>query len=43
MLVPGERVTEEIAEQLLHYRELNFSIQGVADEDQIEVWINGED
>lgn len=35
LIVPGERITEEIAETLCLYRKLGFSIEGLAGEDQI--------
>lgn len=41
LLVPGERVTEHIVQQLCTYRELGFTIQGAAKEGFLEVEKDG--
>lgn len=41
LIVPGERVTREIADTLKQYEELHFTIEGLKKEGYIEVWING--
>lgn len=41
LIVPGERVTEEITEILRSYSDLGFSIEGLKEEGYIEVLING--
>lgn len=41
ILVPGERVSKRIVEQLLAYQRLHFSVQGTAREKELEVWIDG--
>lgn len=41
MIVPGERITEEIADTLLQYERLGFSVEGLHTAGSIEVWDNG--
>ena len=41
IIVPGERISEEVAEMLCRYRDCGFSIEGLNVENRIEVWING--
>ena len=41
LLVPGERVTEHIVQQLCKYRELGFTTQGAAKEGFLEVEKDG--
>lgn len=41
ILVPGERVSVDIVEQLMRYEELHFSVQGTANANELEVWIDG--
>lgn len=40
LIVPGERITKEVIEMLFAYRQLGFSIEGIKEEESIEVWIN---
>lgn len=41
LIVPGERVTEEIIQCLIWYDEIGFSIEGLSVDKEIGVWING--
>ncbi|MDD3362339.1 MAG: aminotransferase class I/II-fold pyridoxal phosphate-dependent enzyme [Hespellia sp.] len=41
ILVPGERVTKEVAAVLEGYEEKGFEIEGLENKERIEVWING--
>ncbi len=41
LIVPGERISQEVADALKRYDDLNFSIEGLNREKYIEVWING--
>lgn len=41
LIVPGERVTEEIIKCLSWYEKLGFQIEGLSVEKEIGVWING--
>ena len=41
LLVPGEKITEEIVEVLLTYDRLRFSVEGPEKDGYIEVWIDG--
>ena len=41
LIVPGERVTEEITDILRSYSDLGFSIEGLKEEGYMEVLING--
>lgn len=41
LIVPGERITQEVADALVRYNDLRFSIEGLKKEGYIEVWING--
>lgn len=41
LLVPGERVTEEMIQVLIWYEKLGFSIEGLNVEKEIGVWISG--
>lgn len=41
IIVPGERITQNIVEILCQYRDMGFSIEGTKEENKIGVWING--
>lgn len=41
LLVPGERITREVTERLLWYRNRGFSVEGLMKEGHIEVWLHG--
>ena len=41
ILVPGERISKEAVDTMLHYRELDFHIEGLQKEDYIKVWADG--
>ena len=41
LIVPGERISREVADALMRYDDLKFSIEGLNREKYIEVWING--
>lgn len=41
ILVPGERITEQIVEILNYYRSAGFHLEGTSVENRIGVWING--
>ncbi len=40
-IVPGERITKEVTEILLAYRNLGYSVEGPESEECIEVWNDG--
>lgn len=41
LVVPGGKVTQEIADTLQRYRDLKFTIEGLQKDGCIEVWIDG--
>lgn len=41
LIVPGERITGEVADALLMYQRLGFSIEGLHTREGIEVWLDG--
>lgn len=41
IVVPGERITQNIVDILCQYRDMGFSIEGTKEENKIGVWING--
>lgn len=41
LIVPGEKVTEEVIQCLSWYEEIGFSIEGLSVDKKIGVWING--
>ena len=41
LIVPGERISKEAVELLHSYADMNFSIEGLENDDRIEVLING--
>lgn len=41
ILVPGEMVTQDAVDELEKYAKLGFRIEGLKEENKIEVWING--
>ena len=38
LIVPGERISEEVVSKLCGYREMGFQIEGLRRENEIEVW-----
>ncbi|SHJ44935.1 aminotransferase class I/II-fold pyridoxal phosphate-dependent enzyme [Hespellia stercorisuis] len=40
LLVPGERISQEVVDMLECYREQKFRIEGLETENSVEVWIN---
>lgn len=40
IIVPGEQITEDVIAYLEMYEQLGFSIEGLAVDKQIKVWIN---
>ena len=41
LIVPGERVSQEAADMLQWYRNLRFAIEGLKEDQYIEVWMHG--
>ncbi len=41
LLVPGERITKAVVEQLTWYEKQGFAVEGLKTPGRIEVWING--
>ncbi len=41
LLVPGEKISEDVIDLLCYYRAKDFRIEGLKEEGYIEVWING--
>lgn len=41
LIVPGERVSQEAADMLQWYHNLRFAIEGLKEEQYIEVWMHG--
>ena len=41
LVVPGERISQDVIDRLKLYRKLAFDIEGLQQEDYIEVWKNG--
>lgn len=41
IIVPGERITQNIVDILCQYRDMGFAIEGTKEENKIGVWING--
>lgn len=41
MIVPGERITKEVIDNLTYYKRMGLTIEGLKEDGKIGVWTNG--